>query len=108
MRPITSGNHPFVYSGFSQPSLDEQVAFAQEIAVDLGGQKFLHATALEERNRLWESRHHAWYGQDQSYYRLPLNIRERKIFQNLKGFTEYAHFDIFLLLQVVFHSVPGA
>eukprot|EP01147_Barroeca_monosierra_P010492 gene10492-2622_t len=49
------------FHGFSQPSLDEQVAFAQEIAVDLGGQKFLHATALEERNRLWESRHHAWY-----------------------------------------------
>ena len=42
-------------------SVDEQARFMQEIATEHGGQGFEWATQQEDRNRLWNARHQAYF-----------------------------------------------
>lgn len=45
----------------SQASVSEQSVIAQELAEEFGGASFRWSTQTEERNRLWDARHNAYY-----------------------------------------------
>jgi len=49
------------FHGFSEASVQEQAELAQDIAAANDGAGFEFATVPEDRTRLWEARHNAWY-----------------------------------------------
>jgi D-lactate dehydrogenase (cytochrome) len=49
------------FHGESERSVREQAETAQALAAERGGHGFEWATALEDRERLWHARHHAYY-----------------------------------------------
>lgn len=51
----------FEFHGASEGSVAEQAELVRELAVANGGQGFLWATGIEERQRLWRARHEAVY-----------------------------------------------
>ncbi|MCL3880852.1 FAD-linked oxidase C-terminal domain-containing protein [Marivita sp. GX14005] len=53
--------HLFLEFHGTEAGVAEQVAAFEEIAKDLGGQDFQWATRTEDRNRLWQARHNAYY-----------------------------------------------
>ncbi|WP_163846694.1 FAD-binding oxidoreductase [Pseudooceanicola aestuarii] len=53
--------HLFLEFHGTERSVDEQVALFRDIATDHGGQDFQWAARAEDRNRLWQARHQAYY-----------------------------------------------
>jgi D-lactate dehydrogenase (cytochrome) len=51
----------FEFHGTSQQAAEEHAASVKEIASEHGGQDFEWATTTEDRARLWQARHHAFY-----------------------------------------------
>ena len=51
----------------SEAGVAEQAAMAQELAEGFGGTAFRWATKTEERNRLWDARHNAYYAMTALY-----------------------------------------
>jgi D-lactate dehydrogenase (cytochrome) len=51
----------FEFHGDSEPHLAEQAATVQALTADHGSTRFEWATRLEDRERLWHARHHAFY-----------------------------------------------
>ena len=51
----------FEFHGDSEAHAADQAAAVQAIAVERGGREFVRATRLEDRERLWQARHHAFY-----------------------------------------------
>ncbi len=51
----------FEFHGDNERHVQEQAETAQAIAAEHGGRGFQWATRLEERERLWQARHHAFY-----------------------------------------------
>jgi D-lactate dehydrogenase (cytochrome) len=51
----------FEFHGTSAAAVAEQAQTAQEIAAENGGTEFRWATAPEDRSRLWQARHNAFY-----------------------------------------------
>jgi D-lactate dehydrogenase (cytochrome) len=51
----------FEFHGDSDRHVADQAETVQSIAADHGGRGFQWATKLEDRDRLWEARHHAFY-----------------------------------------------
>jgi D-lactate dehydrogenase (cytochrome) len=51
----------FEFHGDSESHAADQAAAVQAIALERGGGEFVWATKLEDRERLWQARHHAFY-----------------------------------------------
>jgi D-lactate dehydrogenase (cytochrome) len=51
----------FELHGDSEAHAADQAAAVQAIALERGGREFVRATRLEDRERLWQARHHAFY-----------------------------------------------
>ena len=51
----------FEFHGTSAAAVSEQAQTAQEIAAENGGTEFRWATAPEDRSKLWQARHNAFY-----------------------------------------------
>ena len=51
----------FEFHGENERHVQEQAETAQAIAAEHGGRGFEWATRLEDRERLWQARHHAFY-----------------------------------------------
>jgi D-lactate dehydrogenase (cytochrome) len=51
----------FEFHGDSEAHAADQAAAVQAIARERGGRQFVWATKLEDRERLWQARHHAFY-----------------------------------------------
>src|SRR5439155_8067130 len=51
----------FEFHGSSDRHVSDQAAFVQSLAQEHGGQGFQWATRLEDRERLWQARHAAYY-----------------------------------------------
>jgi D-lactate dehydrogenase (cytochrome) len=51
----------FEFHGDNEAHVTDQAATVQALAADRGGRGFEWATRLEDRERLWQARHHAFY-----------------------------------------------
>jgi D-lactate dehydrogenase (cytochrome) len=58
--PVTSTLF-FEFHGFTERQVADEAAFVQELATENGGEAFRWATRTEDRAKLWQARHDAYY-----------------------------------------------
>ncbi len=55
------------FRGASEDAVSEEIGVAENLCREAGTQDIAVARTAEEQERLWESRHHAWYAVDDYY-----------------------------------------